>query len=934
MLIVHGAFHIPGNLAFTSLYIYLWMVKFADNQILGPVSTSVLINSTARLRCRVTFNNSNTPVKVQWQKDGFGYENETLRDHFNGRYQMPGPRETGTYDLVIHSVDKQDDGEYACQVNAAIHILETTKSINLTVIVPPDKIKLKSSQFDFQNNSTNNEIIQNIWGHLNEFLILSCEIQYSRPATELVWKLGEFALREGKSGDIDGQEVGTVTTKSEFMDSFDQFYYKSESHLRLRLRKDHNGEILKCTIANEQSFMHKTPKPAIMKLNVLFVLDVKMDVIPHRPFFHFTEHEMIQINCSASTNPANVIYNWIKYNPTTKTTTIIKYFDRSGVLKIKVRRDLNNMFIRCQVLSVLAGKECYSNFQAESIIYDNSYLVNCSERHTANGSSQIILRVQYSPIILDSILETKAAFLGDVVTLDCRADSNPPAKITWYKSKFSSKEIMANPDLVGARNLQKDTQMSSYSSMTLLSISDKYHFTITDADNLGLFICIALTDGFPPVQKTVFVGQGATPQIVNNQKIIIAKSGLSVRISCHIISIPLPDKGKIIWFKNLNTKPIEAKSKNQIYEEERLAGVVSYLYIHKVTYEDYGTYNCSVSNPYGRVSSTIELIPPVETPMIFIIGSSCAIALAVLFAFIIFCIIRTSKNRSTSTNQRSVYMKGHMMSPCHSPLSQENFGTGFTNAYIDGVGDFGNMDFMQMSSKNNYESTCASGPQSMINNISGIYLDSNLNYYQTNTKDMKVIPEMDQIHNHNIYQRRSEWMENHNSQIEGANESTRSYDSGVCPDESILTSCSPYHPNQSTNFGVPSCQIIPLYQSSKTDQELSQSSQNIYYPALNVSKNILSSVSLASVLYHKPIISCSNRNDYNYQFPTIKDSFIVPNIQSEVQPFDQEQYRTINNLPDLTDVREPVLPYIIAYSPTCITRKNLDWTSLNQSTKL
>ena len=83
-----------------------------------------------------------------------------------------------------------------------------------------------------------------------------------------------------------------------------------------------------------------------------------------------------------------------------------------------------------------------------------------------------------------------------------------------------------------------------------------------------------------------------------------------------------------------------------------------------------------------------------------------------------------------------------MMTPCHSPLNQENFGTGFSNSYIDNIGDFGNVDFIQMTQKNNYVAPCSSGSQTVTNNISGIYLDSNLNYYQTDTKDMKSILEV------------------------------------------------------------------------------------------------------------------------------------------------------------------------------------------------
>ncbi|KAA0187742.1 hypothetical protein FBUS_01372 [Fasciolopsis buskii] len=98
--------------------------------IYGPQHTRVRLNESIVLRCRVTFvivnrthasaGNSmsvspnptwygvapgsvqpNVPLAIQWMKDGFGYDQDTLWHTFNGRYRITGSKDKG--ERVCHN---------------------------------------------------------------------------------------------------------------------------------------------------------------------------------------------------------------------------------------------------------------------------------------------------------------------------------------------------------------------------------------------------------------------------------------------------------------------------------------------------------------------------------------------------------------------------------------------------------------------------------------------------------------------------------------------------------------------------------------------------------------------------------------------------------------------------------------------------------------
>ncbi|CAH8535445.1 unnamed protein product [Schistosoma turkestanicum] len=70
----------------------------------------------------------NLKIIVQWMKDGFGYDQETLKQTFNNRYTMIESTEKDIYDLLITGVQFEDEGEYACQARLIENIQSNQKS--------------------------------------------------------------------------------------------------------------------------------------------------------------------------------------------------------------------------------------------------------------------------------------------------------------------------------------------------------------------------------------------------------------------------------------------------------------------------------------------------------------------------------------------------------------------------------------------------------------------------------------------------------------------------------------------------------------------------------------------------------------------------------------------------------------------------------------
>ncbi|ESP03648.1 hypothetical protein LOTGIDRAFT_171177 [Lottia gigantea] len=170
--------------------------------------------------------------------------------------------------------------------------------------------------------------------------------------------------------------------------------------------------------------------------------------------------------------------------------------------------------------------------------------------------------------------------LGDSVSLRCEADGNPTPSIIWTKK--------------GSNHVLGSTPMFKINSVT--------------KNDISVYICMATVSGFSEVSREIYLLQNGPPRIMSEGEQYASK-GDTALVECLTYSAPLPQN--ILWIKN--GKPINYASSGRFSasEEDLPFGRKSTLQILNLHEEDFGDFNCSVSNSYGQDIATIKLIEKV-----------------------------------------------------------------------------------------------------------------------------------------------------------------------------------------------------------------------------------------------------------------------------------------------------------------------------------
>ncbi|CAH8646805.1 unnamed protein product [Dicrocoelium dendriticum] len=235
--------------------------NFQYLRIEGPEHTATVLNQTAYLRCQLKFAAVNqtqsganflpilsslqrkhnlwygsshgslrslSKFVVQWMKDGFGYDNESLMNTFHGRYQMTGLHQNGDYSLAIRNTQLEDEGEYACQVTVstipiqldpdvatstsmtigpkseARSSVESSKmrlikseTARLTIVVPPKQLNMRRGTFVNGYESPKWEHMTGpLWIQIGQPLQLQCATDGARPIPIIQWTIGDCPVYE------------------------------------------------------------------------------------------------------------------------------------------------------------------------------------------------------------------------------------------------------------------------------------------------------------------------------------------------------------------------------------------------------------------------------------------------------------------------------------------------------------------------------------------------------------------------------------------------------------------------------------------------------------------------------------------------------------------------------------------------------------------
>ncbi|CAG2062908.1 unnamed protein product, partial [Timema podura] len=162
---------------------------------------------------------------------------------------------------------------------------------------------------------------------------------------------------------------------------------------------------------------------------------------------------------------------------------------------------------------------------------------------------------------------------GTTLTLSCDVDGNPPPDIVWIHDSTGK--------VVGTSvNLTLEV----------------------DPDTAGRYYCKASVMGFPEIGAEATIYLKGPPTIISHRT-QFGIQGDNVRLECVAFSIPRPDH--VMWTYKGNE--VNSKDKDYTILEDRLPeGIKSTLVIRESQEEHFGSYNCSVINPYG--SDVVEII--------------------------------------------------------------------------------------------------------------------------------------------------------------------------------------------------------------------------------------------------------------------------------------------------------------------------------------
>ncbi|RWS04821.1 irregular chiasm C-roughest protein-like protein, partial [Dinothrombium tinctorium] len=324
-----------------------------------------------------------------------------------------------------------------------------------------------------------------------------------------------------------------------------------------------------------KTFTCRSENPALSKPQKAYLkMEVKYppDVKLSADKTDIGEFENVRFVCEATANPSDIVYKWYKND-------VVVEGDNFKTFEIqKVTRKDNNAKIACEVKNSVGTTKV---------------------SHTLN--------VRFAPMFKSSPVTVFAADLGQEVKLTCDVDGNPKPKIIWL--------FDGSPKVLGTDSELKIPEMNYEKS--------------------GKYVCRASVEGFEEIWASTLVFIKGAPRVKSNP-VQYGVEGERVRVECIVHSIPPPSK--VLWFRNSQSIETDKKRGIEVTEEEEpsLSQIRSVLLLHKAHKEDFGAYNCSVSNEFGSDYMIITL----AKQMAAIIGGVVAVVSVTIV--VILCMKRKS----------------------------------------------------------------------------------------------------------------------------------------------------------------------------------------------------------------------------------------------------------------------------------------------------
>ncbi|CAH8597720.1 unnamed protein product [Heterobilharzia americana] len=489
---------------------------------------------------------------------------------------------------------------------------------------------------------------------------------------EKVVNVSDKSLR--KDDRTHGSEIFVSTSERNSAD--DVQMQVTQSQLTLFIERKYQHWQLECGVSNPEDFKPAKLPTITASIEPMYIENVKIRIVNYTDQVHFREDQSVNFECITNTNPKSPLYSWTIGNsvPSVEYETLSFILDSQSdtkrtidnehehsligiqsdvnTLELTVNRAMHQKRIRCWVgvespdlmYQITNGSlQGFLSNKDSSCVSDCRKLRNSLRKRLKNmiwAKGDYRLDIMYGPAFLNPMNDLYSGELGQIVNLECSADSNPEPNVFWYYigpegqtlledltrqelnqyqhdhflqkrsliNKQQSKHIMWNSEteLVEFNTSVLKSAIFSHGRKLLTSkakhVSHQLH--LLSHANFGFYACIAQSPGYPAIYRAIYVGQAASPKVVKVDQWIGYEDN-SAKLFCLVYSIPRPTVHQIIWSKNgIVIKP---DKRLRIYQEKTHRGATSVLAFRILRSNDFSSYNCTVFNDYGSDWKLITL---------------------------------------------------------------------------------------------------------------------------------------------------------------------------------------------------------------------------------------------------------------------------------------------------------------------------------------
>ncbi|XP_048478439.1 irregular chiasm C-roughest protein [Plutella xylostella] len=565
-----------GEKLLESLFLFILATSVDGVQRFAELPTYTEVNpgEDALLKCRI----SDKKGVCSWQKD-----NKPV-GIYRGKYEWANENSPSDCSLWVRGATLQlDDGQWQCQLTASNYDVQDALSsppAALAVRVPPQAPRILFNGSHIMPG-------QNITVPAGSRATVVCEARYGNPPAYIEWYLEKERLSAWSQTNASEVERPRV--------------WAARSVLELAASRSARGRQLACR-AHHPSYPQPYYKDAFTMLDVTFVPVVSIQGADASTLANLEEgSSALTLECKAEGNPSPYVW-W------TKDGQVLATNGPMLILAPVARNHSGNY--RCQARNSLGTSD----------------------------AARIDIDVKYSPRVTwvgpDTVVE---ANLFSKVTLECRAEGNPPPEYQWFHNPSPTSHTRGIPE--------GEYPVSSSAHLELHNVTYNQH---------GRYYCVAVNQiGLEDRshQSEAITLNVLGPPVGADAGAAHAWSGNEARVTATVCADPPPRRAAWLWGSLRLDVPSQI-GRYRAIDPSGVDGCYRYsLLVSSAAVSDARVYVLHVENERGFSSHAVTLTVHETEHLAPLIAS--ALVIAALLVVITCLVIRCCKRRRESVQYKT-----------------------------------------------------------------------------------------------------------------------------------------------------------------------------------------------------------------------------------------------------------------------------------------